>query len=196
MKDKTLSGQKPSETPGDEAGCSAPPCSGSRRHEVDHRWHVAINKHSNECRKIGEDWPRFMYEAKTASQESERLALLFAREREGKLCKVHRQCSHSAPEPVEDNHLTCCLGKKCKECPHLLALEKADLPPEEIDKAKAWTCVAHILQNGGDVAGEGYLMTVDDRMFWDRVYDSMSYTPEDDEDDCPNVRGDSPPLGG
>ena len=46
--------------------------------------------------------------------------------------------------------------------------------PGEIDAAKAWTCAAHIVSSGGDPLKEGYLLTVDDRMFWDNVYTNMS----------------------
>jgi hypothetical protein len=95
-------------------------------------------------------------------------------EREGKMPQQHKQCSESDPVPVQDNHLTCCLGVECRKCPELLALEKADMPPPQIDVAKAWTCAAHIVSQGGDVAGEGYLLTTDDRMYWDNVYKSLA----------------------
>ena len=109
-----------------------------------------------------------MYEAKTMADEVPRLVLLFKREREGRNPSVHQQCSRSQPVPVVDNHLSCCLGVKCRECPELLAIEKMEKStPEEIDTAKAWTCAAHIVSEGGDPAGERYLMTVDDRMFWE-----------------------------
>lgn len=48
------------------------------------------------------------------------------------------------------------------------------MTPEQRDWIKAWTCVGHILANGGDVAGEGFIMTVDDRMYWDGVYESLA----------------------
>lgn len=148
------------------------------RGRMDHQWHVAINRFMNG--KGGtEEWrkSRFMYEAKNAWGESKRLALLFRLEREGKLAKTHQQCSHSSPEPVPENHLSCCLGKKCVECAYLLALDVAEITPEQRDEAKAWTCVTHIIASGGDQAMEGYLLTVDDRMFWDRVYSNMAAEP-------------------
>jgi len=82
--------------------------------------------------------------------------------------------------PVPENYLTCCQGTKCKECEYLLALDRAEITPEERDTAKAWTCTAHILSEGGDISGEGFITTVDDRMFWENVYASMSYDPEED----------------
>lgn len=95
-------------------------------------------------------------------------------EREGILPQEHQQCSRQDPEPIT-NRLTCCLGVVCAECPYLLALERAEgVPPEKIDEMKAWTCAAHILMSGGDRAGEGYILTTSDRMYWDRVYASLA----------------------
>lgn len=149
-----------------------------------HQWHVAINRHV---------WPadgpqrdhaavRWMYEAKAAASEVPRLTLLHKMERCGELAKVHRQCSQSEGEAVPENHLTCCLGVKCRECPELLALDAMEATPEAIDEAKAWTCAAHIITKGGDFANEGYLLTVDDRMFWNRVYESLSAGNPDDQE--------------
>lgn len=150
---------------------------------INHAWHVAINRFAEG--KHGKDRPSWLYTAKEVADEVPRLAYLFERERTGNLPKIHKQCSCCAPVEVPENHLTCCLGKKCKECPFLLALEKAEMPPEAIDKAKAWTCATHIVQNGGDMAGEGFLMTVDDRMYWDNVYESLASAnqPDDEEED-------------
>lgn len=155
--------------------------------EIDHPWHCAINQHARD--KAGDEWPRFMYDGKTAAHEVPRMALLFAMERDGKLAKVFRPCACcSDGKHIVDNHLTCCLGTECRKCPHLLALEKADLSPEQIDICKAWTCAAHILANGGDVMGEGFLVTVDDRMFWDRVCESLASVEPDAPAEGSNVR--------
>ena len=133
----------------------------------DHRWHVGLNHAS--------DHTSWMYEAKNAAQEVPRLALLFSRERRCQLPALHVQCATCAPIPeaVPDNHLTCCLGTECRACPHLAVLDAADLGDEERDVAKAWTCVTHIIRKGGDRAREGYLLTVDDRMYWDNLYRSL-----------------------
>jgi hypothetical protein len=153
----------------------------SETRNFDHEWHVAINGFTNG--KIGQpDWPKFMYEAKTASFEVPRLARLFAMERTGSLGGIHQQCSHSPVEAIPDNHLTCCLGVKCRECPHLKALEAAKITPEQIDTAKAWTCAAHILMRGGDVANEGYILTTSDRMFWDRLHSNLAQPYDGDEE--------------
>lgn len=138
-----------------------------------HRWHVAINDYTRDA-----DGPwdklRFMYEAKTMADEVPRLTYLFGLERRGELPKMHRQCSHQEPEPIEDEHLTCCLGVECRECPMLKAVEGADLSGEEQDAAKAWTCVAHIVSEGGDPAGEGYVLTESDRIYWECVHASLA----------------------
>lgn len=146
-------------------------------HDFSHEWCVALNRFS--VGKIGKaDWRGWMYEAKTLADEVPRMAMLFRAEREKKLPVIHKQCSRSPEEPVQDNHLRCCLGVECSACPELLALDKIEkCTPEQIDQAKAWTCAAHILSEGGDTAREGYLLTVDDRMFWDRVYEHMSSDP-------------------
>lgn len=150
-------------------------------HRLLHEWHVAINRHTEG--KIGsEDFPHFMYEGKTLADEVPRMAYVLRLEREGKLAQKHRQCSHSEAEPVPDNHLACCLGVECRKCPYLLALDKAELPPEQIDTAKAWTCASHILSKGGDVAREGYLLTTDDRMYWDTVYRHLSQQDDGTQD--------------
>jgi hypothetical protein len=141
-----------------------------------HNWHVAINQHvwPKDGPVKDHDSVKWMYEAKEMHSEVPRLKLLFERERLNLLPKVHRQCSHSEAVPVHENHLSCCLGVKCRECPELKALESMDASPEFISEAKAWTCAAHIVSSGGDVAREGYLLTVDDRMYWDNVYRSMA----------------------
>jgi hypothetical protein len=169
--------------------------------DIDHPWHVQINQLDMPLDRLivekdgvlshgpTDEGKSFMYEAKHASQEVPRLALLFAREREGNLTKVHHQCSHDHEgAAVADNHLTCCLGVACRECPFLAAIDKVQtrrdysvrpslevpVTDEERDVMKAWTCVSHILTRGGDPAGEGYVLTTDDRMYWDNLYHSLS----------------------
>ncbi len=146
-------------------------------HDRQHEWHVAINQFNTDPN----NFQHWMYDAKRMSDEIPRLAILFRLERNAQLPDVHQQCSHASQEPVVDNHLTYCLGVKCKECPFLLALGKAKLQPEGIDEIKAWTCAAHILsekKNRSFDDSEGYILTVDDRMFWDNVYESLA-TPDE-----------------
>lgn len=154
---------------------------------IDHPWHVAINEHSNNLIKKEEEWPTWMYGAKSAALEIPRLALLFSQEREGKLAKTFKKCSCRHHEKhVADNHLTCCLGVECRKCPHLQALDKAKLKPEQIDWIKAWTCAGHIQSKGGDIAGEGFILTEHDKMFWSSVHQSMSEDYADDEEESPS----------
>ena len=147
------------------------------KYPLSHEWHVAVNRHGDEWRKAGNDWGamRFMYEAMHMADEVPRMVMLFRQEREKALPQTHQQCSMQAPVPVKDNHLSCCLGVKARECPHLLALEKVErCTPDDVDTAKAWTCAAHIVSQGGDHANEGYMLRVDDRMYWDNVYASLA----------------------
>lgn len=141
-----------------------------------HEWHVSINRQANDTDFMS---MRFMYEAKSMADEIPRLASLFKSERDGSLPKTHKQCSQQESVAVPNNHLTCCRGVKCAECPFLLALDKMDATPEQIDTAKAWTCATHIVSTGGDVAKEGYVLRVDDRMFWDSVYQSLAMEDEE-----------------
>lgn len=153
------------------------------QYPLSHEWHAAVNQHQDEQRKAGKSWgdARFMYDAKTMADEVPRMAMLFRQERENALPQTHLQCSMQAPVPVKNNHLTCCKGVKTRECPHLLALETIKrCTPADIDTAKAWTCAAHIVSTGGDIMGEGFLLRVDDRMYWDNVYDSLSHGGRDE----------------
>ena len=145
------------------------------KYPLSHEWHVAVNKRQDAIRVAGEPWAHWLYDAMYMADEVPRMAALFAAEREGRLPTIHQQCSHSLPVPVVESHLTCCLGTRANECAHLAAIGKIQrATPEEIDTAKAWTCAAHIVSSGGDVAGEGYMLREDDRMFWDSVYSSLA----------------------
>lgn len=152
-----------------------------------HEWHVVINllNFGKDGNATGNECKPWMYLAKAAADEVPRLTHLFKQEREQTLPAIHQQCSHSEPEPVEDNHLTCCLGIKCLECPQLLALDKAKLELEQIDYTKAWTCVTHILYESGNNenafdSSEGFILRVDDRMFWDRIYSNLAGAMEEE----------------
>jgi hypothetical protein len=150
--------------------------------ELSYKWHIALNAYNN----VGGDFRHWMYEAKNMADEVGRIALWFGRERTGELPKIHKQCSHQEAVPITENHLSCCLGVKCKECPHLLAIDKAEVTPEQLDEIKAWTCCSHILHelgahpNGIDTS-KGYILTVGDRMFWDNVYSSLAGSDKENE---------------
>lgn len=151
-------------------------------HKVNHAWHVALNA----ANTTGADFRHWMYHGKQIADEVPRLVYLFGAERAGGLSTTHRQCSHSEPEPIADNHLTCCLGVECRKCDALLAIEKAVLTPEQIDECKAWTCAAHILTECGAHpnqydTSEGFVKTTSDQMYWDRVYASLASVDYGDE---------------
>lgn len=152
-----------------------------------HKWHVAINQFNmNNMASTTKNWQSWMYDAKNMIVEIPRIAYWFGLERKGELPKIHWQCSHSEPEPITNNHLSCCLGVKCKECPFLLALEKADVTPEQLDEMKAWTCAAHIMHEKGKRLiddTEGYILTVSDKMYWARVYESLSRANDEPDTD-------------
>lgn len=151
-----------------------------------HDWHVQINRH-NDTLPRGQ-WHRWMYLGKDLADEVPRMALLHGMERRGELAKTHVQCHNAVcdntPQQVPDNHLRCGLGVECRKCPHLLALN--EMKPdnmEKLDYAKAWTCGAHMLSEWKGVdnsGGEGWLTTVDDRMYWDRVYQNLAADDDDD----------------
>jgi len=64
----------------------------------------------------------------------------------------------------------------------LLALEQCKVEPEDIDEIKSWTCSTHIMQECGKKmvdTSEGFILTVDDRMFWDEVYKYMNVDETD-----------------
>jgi hypothetical protein len=151
--------------------------------KIHHDWHVGINQAVDH---LGYDKARFMYDAKEIAEESERLPYWFARERTGTLPKSHQQCSHSEPEVMADNHLTCCLGVECRKCEFLLSLDAhaQDIPPEEMDKIKTWTCISHIMREnakGFVDTSEGMVLTTSDRLFWDGVYRSLAAGDDETE---------------
>jgi hypothetical protein len=144
-----------------------------------HNWHVAING----CvKEHGFEGNEVLYEAKSAAAELPRIAYIFGKERRGELSAVHQQCSHTAPVPIAENYLMCCLGKRCGECPMLKGIEQMKGTDAEKDLAKAFTCVAHIISEGGDPANEGYIMDLGDRMFWTNMYSNMADGPSDQGD--------------
>ena len=146
-------------------------------HKVSHAWHVALNA-ANFVQGMAKR-RHWMYHGKQLADEVPRLMRLFAMERTGNMSTIRRQCSYSPLEVIQDNHLTCCMGVECRSCEHLLALDKAELTPEQIDECKAWTCAAHILTECGAHpnrwdTSEGFVKTTGDQMYWQRVYASLA----------------------
>jgi hypothetical protein len=140
--------------------------------QLSNKWHVALNRFNT-----ARTFQMWMYDAKHMADEIPRIAMRFMQERTGQLPKIHRQCSHSESQPIQDNHLTCCLGNVCRECPFLLALEQADVTPEQLDLMKAWTCASHIIQEKAKHMiddSEGFILDEGDKMFWQQFITSMS----------------------
>jgi hypothetical protein len=129
------------------------------------------------------------YSFKEMLLELMRLPRLFTLHREGKLPKVHQQCSVSKPVAIKNDKLTCCLGKNVDECPILKSLGDyfatrrtfyTSITEEQMDGVRAATCCQHILKESGmgrnhtfDTS-EGYVLTESDRMFWDNVYSNLA----------------------
>lgn len=152
--------------------------------DIDTKWHQLINQfHKQEQKKIPKDekgiytesfHKSWMYQAKTIVSEVPRLTNLFKAEREGTLDKEFKG------QKIDDNHLTCVIRKKCRECSYLKALENKELKPETIDEMKAWTCVTHITHKRGETPykylgdTEAFITTVDDYLYWSSVYESLA----------------------
>lgn len=169
---------------------------------VDHVWHVWINSEGKFDEKAGDDRPmKFdpheegLYDFKSALGLLTGLGARLAKDRRQELPQVHQQCSHSAPEAIEEpNHLTCALGQKLTECPILQRLRAtfdeyrkkpyyASIAERHVDEVAAATCVWHLLSTAMQGRGfvdwnEGAVQDVSDRMFWNRVYDNLSSQPE------------------
>lgn len=126
---------------------------------VDNAWHVGINRHSDAEREAGRPSPNALYSGKHAAHESYRLMYLWRADR------------------AKDTGLQCQLGVRCRDCPILSSIDKAceedrtrekfghpDMEDDDIDMAKTWTCITHMLQEmPGGYFGGGMLTTEADR---------------------------------
>jgi hypothetical protein len=106
------------------------------------------------------------------------------------LRQTHQQCSLQAPEAIPSkNAVHCALGKCVTECPILLSLKesfekhhdgyyKERVPAEALYELMARTCAWHMLMEEIDGRlidwNEGAMQDQSDRIFWDRVYDSLA----------------------
>lgn len=172
-----------------------------RKRTIDHVWHVWMNQRQEE-RGWGKNTEHDLYEWKRALQEMERLPHWLKQARAGTLPTTHQQCSHSAPEPIEQNRLVCALGMDVTQCPILASLygvfaeqqtvyqrladehdKKPWLLPDDADIAAARTCAWHIfmakLADSHLDTSEGYVQDEGDRRFWATTYRYLSMS--DDE---------------
>ncbi len=125
----------------------------------EHSWHVGINKYAEHERAAGREWPRWLYNVKSAALETYRLMYLLEADRK------------------TDTHLRCLLGVKCRECPALQHIEasmraeqaserpfRREITDADIDAAKVMTCLGHMMQAAPDAyMGEGMLRSQQDR---------------------------------
>ena len=119
---------------------------------ADNAWHVGINRYADDIRKDGEAFPRWLYNCKSAAHETYRAMYLFEADRKA------------------DTELTCALGTRCRDCPILANIEAAmtskgrdAIEAADIDAAKTWTCIGHILTDGQDVIDGAFFWTKNDR---------------------------------
>jgi len=155
----------------------------------DHLWHVFMTRISEK------EHDHTLYEFKNMIQwlqyGHEKISQAF----EGRLPSQHRQCSHSAVEPVPDPTLQCAIGKNVLECEILQKLRVvvdehksmergyyAGFTDADLYRLMSLTCAWHILKKstlmqpgwGGVDTSEGYMQDTSDRMFWERTYRSMA----------------------
>lgn len=125
----------------------------------EHAWHVGINRYAEDERKAGREHPGWLYNVKSAAQETYRLMYIL---------DVDKQ---------HDTNLRCLLGVKCRECPILNRVEESlraeqtsdrpfrrEVTDADIDAAKIMTCLGHMLQAmPGAYMGEGMIRSQADR---------------------------------
>jgi hypothetical protein len=146
-------------------------------------WHGAINRFSDSdfyqrpTDGRSKDWPKMMYEAMRLADEVPRMILLFEHERRG-LPSAWKMCGHDPrpATPLPDNHLRCALGKECRTCPYLGAIEASPTMTNEAkDEAKAWTCATHILREiSADVHLEEFVWEKSSVAFHERMVASFA----------------------
>ena len=181
-----------------------------RQHDADHQFHVWINRRQDERRAGGETTEHDLYEWKAVLAEVGRLPYWLHAARTGTLRQVHQQCSHQAPETIPaPNRVICALGVDVIGCPILRGLyehfaseieDRRRLPNpkarriyrdigltlDDADPIAAKVCTWHIFterqKNPGIDTSEGYVQDASARMFWDRVYESLSRHDSDEDD--------------
>lgn len=119
--------------------------------------HSGYNRYADEERKAGREFPHWAYRGKDAFYETFRGMYLFTRDRQ------------------QDTGLQCVLDVACRECPILKHVEAAyidardnpkwpkEIEDTDIDAAKIWTCVAHVLTAGPAFIDGGFWHTAEDR---------------------------------
>lgn len=177
-----------------------------RRYDMSHVLHVWINGRQQQRHANNEPWEQSLYEWKSAQEELRRLPIWLKRLREDDLPAVHQQCSHSAPEPIAENHLICALGVNVAECPIVASVYATvkehrererfpyNLTDEDADQMVASVCCWHIFTEKLTSkpyidTSEGYYQDESDRRFWSNVYTSLSGKLEHDTHQPGNADG-------
>ena len=162
---------------------------GRDKREADHLWHVWMNRR-NFDRKADAPHEHSLYEFKSMLDFLEYGHLRIQEAFEGKLTKIHKQCSRTEPVEINDNVLKCaCEGVDVTKCHILTDVKRTfednkshyDVPVEMLYRTMAKTCAWHtykvscgIEEKGFRIdTSEGYLLDESDRMFWSNVYESM-----------------------
>lgn len=123
---------------------------------AENAWHRGINQFSDAERQAGREFPHWLYTVKSGAHELSRAMILFDMERK------------------KDEGLRCALGVTCRECPILRTIEQAMIAARsdkwpshnddaDIDGAKAFTCVGHILSSQGNPVDGVYFSRKEDR---------------------------------
>lgn len=171
-----------------------------QKRQADHLWHVWLNSRNT----VG-SFDHSMYEFKSMLDflryGHEQIAKAFT----GGLTKTHQQCSRCQPEEVKDNKLSCAFGTDVTKCQILVSIKSvfdaerervcgsigkfySSVPDSEMYRVMANTCAWHMytqpIKDKSHIdTSEGWLTDVSDRMFWDRIYQSMA---SGDPDEDPN----------
>lgn len=170
---------------------------GRSKREADHLWHVWMNRR-NFDRPGKSPHEHSLYEFKHMLQFLDYGHVVIGNAFEGKLPKVHQQCSHQAPMEIKENALRCaCEGQDVTKCPILLSVKAVfddnkahyDVPVEQLYRTMAKTCAWHTYKVSCGVeegpfkidTSEGYLLDESDRMFWSTVYNNMADAGEEEE---------------
>jgi len=174
--------------------------------DLDHIWHIWINRRQQERDKDA-PWEHSLYEFKSMLQFLSYGAKQIKEAFDGKLPQTHQQCSHQPVEQLKVLNVLKCSREAIDvtKCPILLSLQETfngeldrvypfngqkanpNLSPDAVYDLMAKTCAWHIYEQACGISkghhfsidtSMGYLMDETDRIFWDRVHDSMA-------DDCP-----------
>lgn len=170
--------------------------------KVSHVFHVWINSEAGDFSDKPAEMPidphgDHLYGWKAALQTLPWLGKQIGKDRRKELPLVHQQCSHSSPEQLPDNHLTCWLGQRLTECPILKRLRDTfdrerqkeyyvGITDDQVDEAAASVCVWHLFSqqfHGVFVDwNEGAVQDVSDRRFWQNVYRNLAGDPPEGHD--------------